>query len=204
MRHRLLLVLLATPVLAACELPPLPYGDGSGRTVFVTGDSLVAEAEALVTVALALDGGRVAVRAADGSDIGWAAARLEDQLQLPPDVAVVAAGTNSWPGGWDRRDRRAVRDVVRLAAGVGCVVWVTPATHVWEGGRRRRARFYDTVVAAVEAAADAEPNLRVARWDRHAASHGDWYADDGVHHSDAGRAAYAAFIRDSVRELCPA
>ena len=199
--RRLLLAPLALLALVACDA--VPYSEGTGRKVFVTGDSLVVDSAGVLSAALILDGHRAAIDAVNGTDIGWAADQLEAQLVDAPDVAVVAAGTNTWVGGWDRRDRAAVRRVQALAGEVACTVWVTPATTVWAEGTPRRAPFYDTVVDAIEAAAADTPDLHVARWARHASWHGAWYQEDGVHHSDLGRAAYARFIRDSVAELCP-
>src|SRR3546814_13284823 len=46
-------------------------------------------------------------------------------------------------------------------------------------------------------------STQIADWGAHAAAHPEWYQhDDGIHHSTAGRQAYAHFIADQTLALC--
>lgn len=182
-------VLILPAVLAACGGAVDYAGPEGAPEVFVVGDSLVVESDGSIEEVFADD--RLAVAAERGKGTGWAADRLRRQVRGGgPDVAIVASGTNDWIGGWDDGDAEAVDDVLRTLDGVGCGIWVLPAS-----------RFADVARRIADAAA-AHPGVHVARWDEASAGHPEWYVEDGVHHSEAGRLAYAAFIHDARVTMC--
>ena len=186
MRRLVPLVLVA---LAACSRTASYDGPADAPKVHLVGDSLVVESEEELRALFA--GDRLAWHAERGEDTAWAAERVRRQVEGdPPDVAIVATGTNDWIEGWRPRDQEALDSVLRSLRQVPCAIWVLPAERFAEVGRR------------IAAAAEAVPNVHLARWDAHAAGHPEWYAEDGVHHNAAGERAYAEFIHGARTELC--
>ena len=187
MRRAVLVLLLL--VVAGCGGAVRYSGPEGAPKVFLVGDSLVVESEGSIEEVFADE--RLALAAERGKGTGWAADRLQRQVRGgEPDVAIVASGTNDWIGGWDDGDAQAVDDALRSLDGVGCGIWVLPAS-----------RFADIARRIADAAA-SHPDVHVARWDEASAGHPEWYVEDGVHHNEAGRLAYAAFIHDARRQAC--
>jgi len=185
MRRTALVLLL---LVAGCGGTASYAGPDGGPKVYVVGDSLLVEAWDEVRAALPAD--RLAAHRERGKGTPWALDRLRRQVDRdPPDVAVVAIGTNDWPDGISGEERDAYAGVVRTLGRVRCAVWVVPA--------ERFADVTAEILAAVEGS-----SVHVARWDEHAAGHPEWYVGDGVHHTEEGSAAYARFVADARRASC--
>lgn len=206
-----MLIVAAAAFLTACT-PPAPYaGSPHARKVFLTGDSLAADArDGFVWMGVS-DGWAVADKVFGGTDIGWAELQIAGQIVNAAEVGgephtiVVAAGTNNWQNGWDAADQQDTEDVLSWAKEVECAVWITPASFKYLGGRRAHDVFGTQAVKAIVATARQAPNVHVARWDLHADGHPEWFrSDDGYHHTEKGRLEYAKFMVEAVRRRCPA
>jgi lysophospholipase L1-like esterase len=109
-------------------------------------------------------------------------------------------------GGWTDRDAAQVAATLDWAWPEGrCTVWVLPASvrHPGLGDDKVSSTDPDTaaVVAGIRALAPAQ-GVRIADWDSYAADKPYWYAEDGVHHTEAGKEAFAAFVVDRTRRHC--
>ena len=179
--RRAVVLLLA---LAACGGTASYSGPDDGEEVYVVGDSLLVEA--WDDVRAAMPDARLAAHKERGKGTPWAADRLQRQVdRSPPDVAIVAIGTNDWPSGISREEDEAYRDVVRTLGRVPCAIWVTPA--------ERFAHIADRIASVAEGTA-----VHVARWE----GRPEWYVSDGVHHTPEGSEAYARFIAEARRTAC--
>lgn len=209
-RPRLLVVgLVALLALAACQ--PVPYSRTGGPRVFYAGDSVVGDSDAEVAWGFHSAGFPVARAVYPGTSIGWSADRIRDQVwgdggARAPDVVVVAAGSMNVTGGWDAADAGETRTRLDWAWPEGrCAVWVLPATVRHPGPAGDKRSFTDPEAADLVAGIrrTVEPRgVHIANWAAHAAEHPEWYASDGVHHTPAGKAAYAAFVVDRTRRHC--
>jgi hypothetical protein len=196
-------------LLAACQ--PVPYSAGTGPRVFYTGDSVLWDSEAQVSEGFRRSGFRTAGATFPGTEIGWSADRIMEQVwgdegRSAPDAVVVSSGNMNAIGGWTGDDAAQVGKVLDWSWPEGrCTVWVLPASvrHPGVGDDKESFTDVDTaaVVAGIRALAPAR-GARIADWDSYAADNPEWYAEDGVHHTEAGKAAYAAFVVDRTRRHC--
>ncbi|HEY9558887.1 MAG TPA: GDSL-type esterase/lipase family protein [Acidimicrobiales bacterium] len=209
-RPRRPLAVVAVLVAAACALGAcdfVPYSGASGSKVFYTGDSLTTMSAAQLDGAFLGRGYRVAGKHYPGTTIGWAGENVRSQvLNQTPDIVVIASGTNNLREPWGAKSDLKSAVALDWAAKTKCSVWVLPAvmSHM----------EVDGVVVSEPRPGAAEVNARIreladdrstqiADWGAHAAAHPEWYQhDDGIHHSTAGRQAYADFIADQTLALC--
>ncbi len=125
--------------------------------------------------------------------LGDAVAALEavkQQGELPPTI-VIHLGDNG-PSEGDVFEKvttefKSIMDTVGSESQVYFLTLKLP--RLWEA----------TVNTALYSEVAVFPNAHVLAWHDVAQSHGDWFLVDSFHLSAAGKTAYAAFIRDGIR-----
>jgi hypothetical protein len=96
-------------------------------------------------------------------------------------AVVIHLGTN---GNISKEQANQAMDIL-AAAGVQRIVLVNARVpRPWEG----------SVNATLAEIASQRPNTRLADWYGHSAGHGDWFAADGVHLTQAGIVGYVSLI----------
>jgi GDSL-like lipase/acylhydrolase family protein len=138
--------------------------------------------------------------------------QLVDYLQ--PTITVIALGSNdariiaagmSAPNGYTAEVHRAdLITAVEVAQSSSQCVLITNVADNWD------APNFEAAVAAVNANIESvieekdrpgEKRVILLDWVGHEQGHPEYYAEDGLHHSDAGKEAYRTAITDSVRWL---
>lgn len=185
--------------------PPAPVPSGprprtvAGR-VAVVGDSLTVGARAGLEAAADRLGFTLAVSAEEGRRIPEA---VDDLSRLAPraDVVVVALGTNDAADrGFDPADAPGLVTMALATVPKDVpVLWVD----VWRDPDSDAGADAEAVNRALEAAGRAG-RLEVLRWSDRIAADPELVGDDGVHLTDEGYLARAAFIADAVAEHLPA
>lgn len=198
--------LAAIVALAACQ-PVDAYTytyTGTGPKVAVVGDSITAHSEAEVMASLG-----AYARAVGGVPSMTMAAALDDRVRpavtTQPDVLVVELGLNDALDGWDSSDLPTLEKMLSLLDGASCVVWVTPSAlapsyydHAGPGTMQERAAAFK---ASLLKRLPKHPNQRLADFSVTELANPAWFDADHLHHSPAGRQAYADFVAQSV-SLC--
>ncbi len=111
--------------------------------------------------------------------------RLRKKVGQLGDVVVIGAGTNG---------------VIRSADLMALLSQLTDRSRVVLVTCRADRSWIAQSNRSILAAAAAFPgNVRVADWASLAVGHRDWFYADGIHTKAAGSAAYAALIRDALR-----
>lgn len=198
------LALLVVVVCSACL--PAYVGPEGARRVAVVGDSVTDWAT--VELYVSLSQSRAAVQGIGGINL----ANARPQLIAPavatfPDVLVVELGINSARYGWTFADVADLRGALEDTRPVPCVVWVTPDsldTSLFD--RSAPGTLHERILTSnlwLEGLLPGSPNVHRADWGPIERAHPSWYASDGLHNSEEGILAYAAFVEQSVRTLCP-
>ncbi len=105
-------------------------------------------------------------------------------------TVVVVAGYNDFQQTFARSVETSLTALRR--AGVQRVVWATLSA----------ARTpYLAMNDVLRAAAARHPELTVVDWNKYSRSHADWFQTDGIHLSEAGGTALAAFLRAGLERL---
>jgi len=127
-------------------------------------------------------------------------------VETDPSVVVVELGINSAREVWNSADLVALERVLADLRTVPCVVWVTPTAldvsyydHLGEGTLKARIALFQ---ASLKKRLPKNPNVHLADFGAVEAEHPEWYHADGLHLSEAGRAAYAAYVADQVAAAC--
>ena len=155
--------------------------------VALVGDSLLHDARDEVEDA---NLHHLSIRAMPGITIAQATHLVEEAAASRPDVLVIELGTNDGVLSTEELSLTASLAVLDTATSVPCVVWVAPA---------ERNDITRRLVAHLDQQARERPNLRILRWDE-AAAHPEWFAEDGVHHTDAGQVAFADAISEGIED----
>jgi len=128
-----------------------------------------------------------------------ASIRAVAQSADPPHTAVLVLGAgdaNAWHG--DRRMRRNIRNVLDALREVDCVRWmslkIAGVSGYYQGYVARADDFNRILAREIR----DYPNARVAPYREWAASHPGSFKADGLHHTRAGKARYAAFVEGVV------
>ena len=157
------------------------------RPVYVVGDSVMLGAEAAVVAALAPV--PVTVDAQQSRSLLGAVSLLQQHRPEMGDVVVVALGTND---GTDPTEfARRVDLVMGALQGVPHVLWVNQ--RVFAPGRAQ-------LDAELTAASGRYPNLRVLDWNAVVDANPATVGPDGIHLTDAGKAAMATLVAGAVRD----
>jgi lysophospholipase L1-like esterase len=161
--------------------------------VAVVGDSLAFEAADEVEGDLV--GLDVDVRATPGVDAEDLSYELKD-IPLDELAAIgVSVGTNDAFEGLTAAEEDELRAVASTLSRVPCVRWMTVAEGVGSEQRQAGARGVNELLGEI---AEHHPGIEVVPWHLELADHPEWVAPDGVHHTEAGAAAYAARLSDAL------
>jgi hypothetical protein len=157
------------------------------RPVYVVGDSVMLGAETAVVAALAPV--PVTVDAQQSRSLLGAVSLLQQHRPEMGDVVVVALGTND---GTDPAEfARRVDLVMGALQGLPHVLWVNQ--RVFAPGRAQ-------LDAELTAASGRYPNLRVLDWNAVVDANPATVGPDGIHLTDAGKAAMANLVAGAVRD----
>ena len=154
--------------------------------VFVVGDSLTAEAQQEIEDAIA---DSAEVDGAPGATIAARLDRIREVAREEPRVVVVALGTNDGFFGSPAPGDDAEATLEALD-GVDCVRWIGVA------GVKGKPALVNVPIAEAVA---RHRNAEFVDWASVAEQRPEWHQDDGVHHTAAGKAAFAQAIADAVR-----
>ena len=128
--------------------------------------------------------------------------RLVQQGPLP-DVAIVELGSGDANNGYgDARMRRVIRQVLDALRPVDCVRWLNLKVAGVNGFYQGYVRRADDFNRILERQIADYPNAQVAAYRQWSVQHGGSFKADGLHHTAAGKARYAAFI-EQVAGNCP-
>jgi hypothetical protein len=179
---------LALPAAPAPARTPLEAPPQIGtRPVYVIGDSVMLGAQPAVVAALAPI--PVNVDAVESRSLLGSVSLLQQHRAEMGDVVVVALGTND---GTDPVEFAHRLDLAMGALqGVPHVLWVN---------QRQFAPGRDAMNAQLVAATARYPNLRVLDWNATVDTNPADVGPDGIHLTDAGKAAMAALVAGAVRE----
>jgi hypothetical protein len=198
------MVVLAVVVVAAVGLalpaPPAPAAPPAtarapsrarsqtpDRPVYVIGDSVMLGAQPAVVAALAPT--PVTVDAVESRSLLGSVSLLRQHRAGLGEVVVVALGTND---GTDPVEFAHRIDLAMAALqGVPHVLWVN---------QRQFAPGRDAMNAQLVAATARYPNLRVLDWNATVDANPAEVGPDGIHLTDAGKAAMATLVAGAVRE----
>lgn len=202
----LLVLALVVVILGACQMVQPYKGKAGGKRVAVVGDSITAYASTQVNAELAKDYMR-SVNATPGIDLPTARTQLVvPAVATKPDVLVIELGINSAHDGWNSADLTRLERIMADAGAIPCVVWVTPTAlapsyydHLGPGTAKERI---EAMKASVAKRVAKRPNFHLADWGAIEGQHPEWFKDDHLHNTDAGEAAYAAYLREQVGALC--
>ena len=139
---------------------------------------------------------------APGRTIPEAREALDWAIAQAPDVVVIDLGENDLRAG---RAPATIRSLVGQAldrfATTRCLVWVdsvdrpSPLLPTWSTLAARFNRDLNEL-------ATARSNTHIAAWSDHAREQPGWFGTDQLHHTEAGQAAYAAFVAHEVDRFC--
>ena len=181
------LLLPAAVASAGTPVQPVQPVQPASRPVFVIGDSVMLGAEGAVVAALAPL--PVAVDAQESRSLLGAVSLLQQHRSEMGDVVVVALGTND---GTDPVEfARRIDLALGVLQGVPHVLWVN---------QREFAPGRAGLNAQLRAAASRFPNLRVLDWNAVVAGNPFDVGPDGIHLTDAGKAAMAGLVTAGVRD----
>ena len=181
-------LLIALAALTGCG------GSDSGARVLVIGDSITEGSRDQIAQALEADAWQPTIEARGGTTIvDWTSRSRALARFVKPEVAVVELGTNQ------RGDEAAVGAAIdRVMHGlrtVPTVLWLNVQQHKFVPPQP------SAVNTALEMAAFRWSNLQVLDFNSYFAEKAQWHTPDGVHPSEAGKAAIARFIRNAVRDV---
>ena len=182
-----------TPLLAGESPGALGQTTPAGGPVLAIGDSLMvgADRHGHLGAIVALDGWELETIAENGRSVSWAIGEIEDRDTRVPRHVVVALGSNpgfSSDGFAD--DVQEFRDLL-VERGARRIVWMPP--YHTDPDRYREK------IEILKAADLADRRLIVPDWGAVLDSHPEWVRSDGLHLTEDGYTAMAAFIRDSLR-----
>jgi lysophospholipase L1-like esterase len=167
-----------------------------GCQVSIVGDSLTVAGGEDLTNALWGVGCSVLAIAAKGGANTWYGIRLQRDLvdaNLLAPIVVALMGTNDCATPPDEFDR-AIAAFLRVS-GDRLVVW--PTTNISKVTPYCQPSGDDVANSRIRAAGQRYPNVRVVEWWSIADQNPQWHPD-GVHHTLAGRRAWAATIATGV------
>ena len=186
----------ATPFLDGT--PPATTGEDnlqSGGPVLAIGDSIMvgADEHGHLGAILALGGWELETVAERGRSTRWAVDQIEDRDERVPRHVVVALGSN--PGFSTEGFEEDVEDLraALIRRGARRILWIPPY--------HTDPERYAAKLTVLTAADRAERRMVVPPWGRVLDDHPEWVRGDGIHLSEDGYTALAAFIADWLQLL---
>ena len=190
MKRITVLLLLATVVLGGVAATPATASAVDGPSVFAIGDSNMYRAAIYPYRDLRTAVPGIEVDAADNRQFFAAVQIFADRLDAgpPPDVLVVALGTN---GEVHEKD---VTDLMTLAEPISTVVFVNV----------RVPRFWeDQVNTALDDAVAKYPKAVLADWYATSQGHPEYLRADGFHVTETGSKVWSNLIADTIAAKPP-
>jgi hypothetical protein len=200
-----MVTILVAVSLMACEVNPYEGPEGATRVV-VVGDSitfmsggytrdLMGDYQTSITGVLGI--GQVEGRGR----------LVQPGVAMQPDVMVIELGINSARESWDAADIPHLEGIMDDASSVPCVIYVTPsALEPSEYDSNGIGSMQDRLASmrgSIARRVAKRPNFHLADWGAVSRTQPSWFESDGLHNSVAGRKAYAAYVNEQVRTLCP-
>ncbi|MEX2554976.1 MAG: hypothetical protein WEB06_05035 [Actinomycetota bacterium] len=180
-----------TPLSAGEERPAaLGTSTAAGGPLLAIGDSLMvgADRHGHLGAILALDGWELETIAENGRSVSWAIGEIEDRDDPVPRNVVVALGSNpGFSSDGFAEDVAALRELL-VERGARRIVWIPP--YHTDPDRYREK------IAILTATDQADRRLVVPGWGAVLDAHPEWVRSDGIHLTEDGYTAMAAFIRD--------
>ncbi len=190
---------LASPTSAGATGAPLPaprVTGGTGavteRDVTIVGDSILLGATETIRTTLVDSGWDPTIATFPGLPLGVGKELLRERREagLITNVVVIHLG-NNLPDGVATFERD-LETTMGYLEGVPFVVWMTVQT--FQPSRVR-------VNAALMAAAERYPSIRIINWDGAVSAHPEWSAGTNPHLSGSGRIGMAALINDELERI---
>ena len=186
----------STPLLNGDDAhTPSPVSTIAGGPVFAIGDSLMVGVDnhGHLGAILTLQGWELETIAENGRSVRWAIDELEQRAERVPRFAVVVLGTN--PGFSSFGFAEEVRELRDALVGLGArrILWMPP--HHPDPLR------YEEKIAILKDLDRADKRLVVPDWGAVLDEHPEWVNSDGIHLSEDGYAAMAAFIAGWLERL---
>jgi lysophospholipase L1-like esterase len=169
-------------------------GPSTTERVLVIGDSITASSRDQISQELERYGWQPTIEAEGGTNIEqWASRARALTRFVRPKVVVVELGTNQ--RGDEAAVGSAIDEVMRGLAGVDTVYWLNVHEHKFTPPQP------SAVNTALVSAMTRWPNLHILDFDDYFAARPAWHAPDGLHPSDAGKAAVARFISGALHDV---
>jgi lysophospholipase L1-like esterase len=164
-----------------------------GGAILALGDSLLVGAveHGGLEETLARDGWRLEVVAERGRTVPWALQQVEARRRPVPRTVLVVLGTNPGAGVAGFQDEVELFLEALRSRGARRILWIPPHR---EGDRRYREK-----VEILEGLAGE--GLAVPDWGAVLDRHPEWVGGDGIHLTEEGYRALAAFIRHELTRL---
>ena len=202
---RALVPVVALVALASACLPAF-RGPASGPKAVLFGDSLLFTADYNGQVDPAFDarGWQRSVVSGIGVSVSDHRALIDEAPGVSPQAVVLAHGTTEAnravgaginAGASMAKSRSDLVGAVDALAAVPCVIIVNVNQHGGTPAFNDQAAAYNLAILVLDV---QRANVRALDWNGASIGHADWFADDGVHFTAAGDAAYAAALAGAV------
>ena len=167
----------------------------AGGPVLAIGDSIMVGADdhGHLGAILSLDGWELETVAEPGRSTRWAVDEIEDREVRVPRHVIVALGSN--PGFSSDGFEQDVEDLrsLLIERGARRILWIPPY--------HTDPERYATKLSILSVVDRAERRMVVAPWGRVLDDHPEWVTGDGIHLSEDGYTALAAFIAGWLERL---
>ncbi|MGH2784675.1 MAG: GDSL-type esterase/lipase family protein [Actinomycetota bacterium] len=172
-----------------------PATPGAVGPVLAIGDSIMvgADEHGHLGAILALDGWELETIAERGRSTRWAVDEIEDREERVPRFVVVVLGTNPGFSAFGFAEDVEELRAALIERGARRILWIPP--HHPDPER------YAEKLEVLAAADRAEGRMVVAPWGAVLDAHPEWVVGDGLHLTEDGYAALAAFIADWLARL---
>jgi hypothetical protein len=184
--------------------PPYEGGAPDGPKVVVIGDSLVDFGSSAIKPALQGRGWPVSLHGEPSVNTRSSQMRINGASAAEPNAVVIITTANDafdlYRGAQSLQDVSIALDTALSSVdNLGCQVWMLIDEHAWFYGFPQWGPVVNQMV--IDRAA-AHPNVRLLDWRHEVVNHPDWFEADLFHHTDAGNAAFAARLADTIA-TCP-
>jgi lysophospholipase L1-like esterase len=166
-----------------------------GGAVLAIGDSIMVGADdhGHLGAILALDGWDLETVAERGRSTRWAVDRIEDRVERVPRYVVVVLGSNPGFSSDGFSDDVDELRMLLIERGARRILWIPPYSTDPLG--------YSEKLTVLADADRAERRMVVPPWGAVLDQHPEWIIGDGIHLTEDGYTALAAFIADWLARL---
>ena len=166
-----------------------------GGAVLAIGDSIMVGADdhGHLDAILALDGWELETVAERGRSTRWAVDEIEDRVERVPRYVVVVLGSNPGFSSDGFSDDVEELRTMLIERGARRILWIPPYSN--------DPLRYSEKLAVLADADRAERRMVVPPWGAVLDQHPEWLISDGIHLTEDGYTALAAFIADWLARL---